>query len=145
MSERLNITVVTKNADARAFCNVLDDVLDALDAIATEQGKNPDWQIISLQKNSPMKVVLASQWAVFMLLVFGMKKIEDGKPNPLNSNATKAVKRLGKRIENDTKVIFEPEGQPEFQPTAQLFRNAQQSLSRGFYMAQGSIDEPWIL
>lgn len=143
MAESLKITVDSRGnkADARAFVGVLDDILDALDAIAAEQDADADWQIVSLEKVNPSKVVLASQQhvALFMLLVGGMKMLEAGPARPFNGKALKAVKRLGKRIES-ADVVLEPSGEPAFRPTPRLAKNAARALARGWYKAHASVD-----
>lgn len=143
MSERLTITVIAggEDADARAFSSVLDDVLDALDAIAGEKNEPGDWRIVALEKNSPAKVVLASKLALFTVLVAGMQQLQAAPSRPFNTDAMKVIQRLSGRIGKQAEaVILEPEGQPEFRLSVQLAQNVKQVLSLGYYEVFASVD-----
>lgn len=145
MAERLTITVVAggEDANARAFNAVLDDTLDALEAIARERGGPTDWRIVALSKNSPPKITLAalSRAGLALTLLNGLAQLEQAAAEPFGREALRAVKRLGDRIGNGVDaVVFETEGSPAVAPTAAVGRYAGEAIAAGFYYVPGSVD-----
>jgi hypothetical protein len=150
MAERLTIAVTAggDGADARAFGAVLGDVLDLLDAIATQRAGREiriNWKIISLQKRSPAKITIANTTAVLTvaLLMSGLSAIESGKTQPFSTPGMKIARRLGDRIGREASlvVLHAPKSRTrEVKLTSDLAINAAVSIQNGFYEMPSSVD-----
>lgn len=147
MQETITITLAAngEDANARTFAIVLNDVLNALDAMARTKKAHPEWRIVALEKNSPPKITFSGASvgvvAAFLHLMSGLQKgtIKDAAPEVLKP-IKRLVDRLGDRLDF---VEFEspqfPATEP-IRPTQQVSRNAAQLLMRGFYEAPSSLD-----
>lgn len=144
MDKSLTITVAVsgKQADARAFANVLDDVLDALDALAKARGVSPDWQIIALGKHSPATAKIGStrHFSIAVSLLTGMARLESKPKQPFAPSVVRVVKRLADRVGNGTEVSLEVPGRRPVIATPQMAKNAGMVLSKRYYELESSVD-----
>lgn len=147
MSERMTITINAEDrkSDARAFVDVFDDVLDALDALAAARGVTPDWSIVSLEKNSPEKVTLSTKTTLglMILLATGIQKLNDLPVRPFADPVVRIVKRMSERVGsqiNSIEVDVDGASKQHVVVTREAAENAAKVLSRRHYEVPSSVD-----